>query len=108
MKTIGGYQYSVILQKTRRARRKLERDTQQLRLKLLQQFEEMFDYCRQAVQTASSTLEKQNWIRIMGYIGQVMNSISETFDEVKAIEYLRNLERMIREAEDDNQASQKA
>ena len=73
------------------------------------ELEAMFDIAKKAA-TDPQTKPKQAqiWVRIMGYLGQVMNSISETFDEAKALEYLENLERMIHEAKGDSQKSQKS
>ena len=100
MKTIEGYQISQFLRKARRLKKNLQKDTQQLRQKLLADLEAMFDIAKKAA-TDPQTKPKQTqiWVRIMGYLGQVMNSISESFDEAKALEYFENLERMVREAE---------
>ena len=73
-----------------------------LRQKLLNELEAMFDLARKAASDPQTKPKQaQIWVRIMGYLGQVMNSISESFDEAKALEYFENLERMIREAKGD-------
>jgi len=46
--------------------------------------------------------QAQIWVRIMAYLSQVINSIAESFDEARAIEYLKNLERMVNEAKGDS------
>jgi hypothetical protein len=83
----------------RRARKTLKVDMQRTRLKLLKDLEKMFDMAR-GYATSENTKEKQRqiWIRIMTYTGQVMNSISKSFDEVAVTKDLERLERMIREA----------
>ena len=42
--------------------------------------------------------QRQIWIRIMAYTGQVMNSISKSFDEAQITTDLQKLEKMINEA----------
>jgi len=59
----------------------------------------MFDMAK-AKAIAENTKDKQRqiWVRIMAYIGQVMNSISKSFDESAITKDLEKLERMINEA----------
>lgn len=103
MKTLGGYRLTSFLQKARRVKKQMQRDTQQLRRKLMNELEQMFDIAKSAVEAAKGDKTKakqvQIWIRVMGYLGQVMNSLADSFDEAKAMEYFENLERMIHEAE---------
>jgi hypothetical protein len=40
---------------------------------------------------------KQNWIRLTAYIGQVINTIGKTYEEIKTDEDLKTLENMIKE-----------
>mgnify|MGYP001084237908 CR=1 FL=1 len=81
----------------KRAKDRVKIDTQKIREQLIQDLKEMFELAKAAV-TAEGIKEKQaqHWIRVMGYIGQVTNSLTKTFDEAKALEYLNGLERMIR------------
>ena len=51
--------------------------------------------------------EAQHSIRIMGYIGQIMNSLAKGFYEAKALRYFQNLEHMIRECKKDSERSAK-
>ncbi|MCX8178183.1 MAG: hypothetical protein N3F10_07845, partial [Candidatus Bathyarchaeota archaeon] len=63
--------------------------------------EAMFQIAKQAARSSGITVEEaQNWMRVMGYLSQVMNSLSKSFDEAKAMEYLENLERMMRESKE--------
>ena len=102
MKKLGGYQSS-LLRKTRRVKQQLQKDTQQLRQKILADLERMFDIAKQAVEAAGHdkkmAKQVQHWIRIMAYLGQVMDNLAESLDEAKALQYLERLERMVREAE---------
>ena len=60
----------------------------------------MFELAKQmAVAEDVNERQAQHWIRIMGYIGQVINSLAKSFDEAKALDYLEKLEKMVREAE---------
>jgi vacuolar-type H+-ATPase subunit E/Vma4 len=40
---------------------------------------------------------KQNWIRLTAYIGQVINAIGKTYEEIKTDEDLKTLENLIKE-----------
>jgi translation elongation factor P/translation initiation factor 5A len=51
-----------------------------------------------SVKTATTPRQKQAYMRIMGYIAQVMNSLSKTFDEAMVTKDLEALEKMISEA----------
>jgi len=85
----------------------VKKGTQELRQKLLTELEAMFDIAKKAASDPQTKPKQaQIWVRIMGYLGQVMNSISESFDEAKALEYFENLEHMIREAKGDSEQSQ--
>lgn len=91
----------------RRARERLQRDMQKTRLKLLRDLEDMFNMAKGYAQNKEITKtdepvvspkQKQIWIRIMAYTGQVMNSISKSFDEAQVTKDLAHLEKMINEA----------
>ncbi|MGC9095530.1 MAG: hypothetical protein ACP5IM_08020 [Candidatus Bathyarchaeia archaeon] len=103
MKKIGGRYRSSFLQKVNVALRLVEKDTQSLRTRLMDELEAMFKIAKDAAEAARASgakpREVQNWMRIMGYLSQVMNSLSKSFDEAKALEYLKNMERMMRESE---------
>ena len=95
MRNINDRLFSVM----RRARENLATDMQRTRLKLLNDLDNMFDMAKRYA-TSQDTKDKQRqiWIRVMAYIGQVMNSISKSFDEAAVTKDLEKLERMIREA----------
>lgn len=91
----------------RRARERFQRDMQKTRLKLLQDLEDMFNMAKGYAQNKKITRtgepvvspkQKQIWIRIMAYTGQVMNSISKSFDEAQITKDLEKLEKLINEA----------
>ena len=80
---------------------------QQLRLKLLNDLGEVFSMAKAFAQNNEKTekgeqvvapKQRQIWIRIMAYTGQVMNSISKSFDEAQITTDLQKLEKMINEA----------
>ena len=86
------------MNRARRTRRQAEIDTQILRAKLLRQLEEMFDLAKKYSQVAKGFKQKQLFMRVMAYIAQVMNSLSQSFDEATVTKDLGELERMISEA----------
>ncbi len=72
-----------------------------MRLKLLRDLEDMFNMSKDFAQSKSDDVkpkQRQIWIRIMAYTGQVMNSISKSFDEAQVTKDLERLEKMINEA----------
>jgi hypothetical protein len=79
---------------------------QTTRLKLLRDLEDMFNMAKGSAQNKKKTKtgepivsakQKQIWIRIMAYTGQVMNSISKSFDEAQVTKDLERLEKLINE-----------
>jgi hypothetical protein len=44
---------------------------------------------------------KQNWIRLTAYIGQVINAIGKTYEEIKTDEDLKTLENAIKELKEE-------
>jgi len=88
-----------LLSVARRARKNLAVDMQNTRLKLINDLQAMFNMAK-GYATHQDTKDKQRqiWIRIMAYIGQVMNSISKSFDEAAVTRDLEKLESMIHEA----------
>jgi len=108
VKDLGGRYRSSFLQRVRRAKKRVEKNTQALRVKLLEELEGMFALAKEAVKAENITVkEAQNWMRIIGYLSQVMNSLSKSFDEAKALQYLKNLERMMRESKKHSEESQR-
>ena len=85
----------------RRARKRLEVDMQKTRLKLLNDLQDMFNMAKGYAQSKDPEVtpkQLQIWMRIMAYIGQVMNSISKSFDEAQVTKDLERLEKLINEA----------
>jgi len=68
-------------------------DTHVLREKMIFQLEALFDMANQRALDChpKQWKEKQNWARIAGYIGQVINSLSSTYDLSKVEEDLTDL-----------------
>jgi len=92
---IGRY-HERLKHRARISRARIEKDTQKLRKWLIGELEEMMIAAKRALNQPGITSEEaQSWMRIIGYLGQVLNSVSKSFDEARALEYLENLERMI-------------
>jgi hypothetical protein len=68
-------------------------DTHILREKMIFQLQALFDMANQRALDChpKQWKEKQNWTRIAGYIGQVINSLSNTYDLSKVEEDLTDL-----------------
>ena len=76
----------------------LKVDTQLIRSKLLESLQKQFEIADAfAKDNSLKPKQRQFWMRISAYIGQVMNSIAKGFDEFKISRQLDELERMIRE-----------
>jgi len=74
---------------------------QSLRLKLLKDLEQVFDLAKNYAQDLSedvSPKQRQIWIRVMAYTGQVMNSLTKSFDEAQVTKDLERLEKLVNEA----------
>lgn len=81
-----------------KTRRIVQVDTQRMRAKLLRSLQEQFEIADRFAKDDSLTpKQRQFWMRICAYIGQVMNSVAKGFDESKVSKQLDDLERMIRE-----------
>ena len=75
-----------------------EVDTQKMRANLIKSLEKQFKIADAFARDESLTpKQRQFWMRISAYIGQVMNSVAKGFDEAKVSKQLDKLERMIRE-----------
>ena len=82
----------------RRAKKSVVTDTQKLRDKLLKRLEVMFAMAEESAKVAKTARQKTDFMRVAGYIAQVMNSLSKTFDEATVTKDLEELEKMINEA----------
>ena len=84
----------------RRAQRRVV-DMQLIRLKLIKDLRLVFNMAKGFAQSKDdkiSAKQRQGWVSIMAYTGQVMNSISKSFDESQVTKDLERLEKMINEA----------
>lgn len=96
--------YKQFLHITRKTKRRIENDTQKIRKDIMEDLRQMFTLAKQmATAPDCKPRQKEHWIRVMGYIGQVINSLSKSFEEAKALEHLEHLEKMINEAGDSEQ-----
>ncbi len=93
--------------KFRCTRDRFQMDMQAMRMKLLRDLEDVFNMAKAFAQSKEKDgagesvvppKQRQIWIRIMAYTGQVMNSISKSFDEAQVTKDLERLEKMLSEA----------
>jgi hypothetical protein len=85
---------------TEKTKKRIENDTQKLRRDIMEDLKQMFTIAKQtATAETDDPKQTQHWIRVMGYIGQVINSLAKSFDETKALEQIERLEKMINEAD---------
>lgn len=104
MKNLGYPTKGQFLLLSTRSKRRIKNDTQQLRENLLEDLKQMFALAKKMANDKETKAKQiQQWIRIMDYIGQVINSLSKSFEEAKALEHLERLEKMINEAGDSEQ-----
>ena len=57
----------------------------------------MFNY---AIAMAKTADNRDDWVRIAGYIAQVINSLTKAYDETRFNEDLQRLKEMIRRAKE--------
>jgi Icc-related predicted phosphoesterase len=72
-----------------------ELKTQDLRVQLIADLQQLFNLSKQMAKTAENP---EDWVKICGYIAQVINSLSNAYDEVRFNEQMRELENLIEEA----------
>jgi hypothetical protein len=100
----------MIFKRVNRLRRKIEINTQRIRVQTLRSLEEIFKLAAslakgefQTQTVDSKTLEvtvkeRQLWARVAAYTAQVMNTIAEHFDERELDVQLIELEKLVNEA----------
>lgn len=69
--------------------------TQELRVKLIEELERLFLFARDMARTADN---REDWVKICSYIAQTINGIANSFDEVRFNEQVRELESLIEQA----------
>lgn len=72
-------------------------DTQNLRIKLIESLERMFYYAKEMV-TSPAIENREEWLKICGYIAQVIKSLADSYDETRFNEQLKELESLIETA----------
>jgi vacuolar-type H+-ATPase subunit E/Vma4 len=74
-------------------------DMQNVRFQLILELRALAEMAQQkAIDTHPAKDDvKQNWIRLTAYIGQVINALGKTYEEIKTDEDLKTLENAIRE-----------
>ena len=71
--------------------------TQELRVRLINELEKLFIIARRMAESAEN---RDDWVRIAGYIAQVINSLANSYDETRFNENMKRLEEMIRRAKE--------
>ena len=71
--------------------------TQDLRVRLISELEKLFMIARKMAESAEN---RDDWVRIAGYIAQVINSLTKAYDEVRFNEDMQRLREMIRRAKE--------
>jgi hypothetical protein len=76
-------------------------DMQNVRFQLILELKALAEMAQQkAIDTHPAKDDvKQNWIRLTAYIGQVINGIGKTFEEIKIDEDIKRLENLINEVQ---------
>ena len=69
--------------------------TQDLRVRLISELEKLFIIARKMAESAEN---RDDWVRIAGYIAQVINSLANSYDETRFNEDMKRLEEMIKRA----------
>jgi len=74
-------------------------DMQNVRFHLILELRALAEMAQQKAIDAHPAKDdvKQNWSRLTAYIGQVINAIGKTYEEIKTDEDLKTLENMIKE-----------
>lgn len=106
----------VIVARVFQLRRRVKLDTQKLRTKTIKKLERLFDsasaIARGEVEYQSvegkvhpiSLKERQGWVRVAAYVAQIMQNISNGFDEKQIDEDMAELEKLVNEASKKGQA----
>jgi hypothetical protein len=69
--------------------------TQDLRVSLISDLEKLFTLARDMARAADN---REDWIKICGYIAQVINSLAKSYDEVRFNEQMKELKELIETA----------
>lgn len=97
----------LIQRKVSKLRQDLKQKTQQVREKLLNALEAIFDEATKLAKGETQTIQgkpltlrqRQAWAKVASYTAQVINSITKTIDEKQIDEDLEYLQKLIQEAE---------
>lgn len=75
----------------------IEVETQRLRASLIMELEQLF---RSAARMAKSSENREEWMRIAGYIAQIISGLARSFDEIRLNEDIQRLREMIERAKE--------
>ncbi len=74
-----------------------ELKTQDLRVSLINDLSKLFAIARDMAQFSEGE-ERRAWMKICSYIAQIINSLTNSYDEVRFNEQMKELDEMIDEA----------
>jgi hypothetical protein len=77
-----------------RAQKICELETQHLRVKLISELEKLFNKVKETVDSPH-TDNTDDWIKVAAYIAQVINSLANSYDEVRLSEQMKELKELI-------------
>jgi hypothetical protein len=91
--------FSIIQKRLTDITDKYSLDMQNVRFHLILELRALAEMAQQKAIDAHPAKDdvKQNWSRLTAYIGQVINAIGKTYEEIKTDEDLKTLENMIKE-----------
>lgn len=89
----------MIINRVQKIKRIFKVNTQKIRENLLTKLYELFVLAQgQAKNDRLELQDRQEWLRIAAYCGQVINGLTKSFDEAKITKDLEKLEKLINEA----------
>ena len=74
-----------------------ELKTQEIRVKLIAKLERLFEM---AANEAKNAENREDWMKVAGFIAQVINSLTKAYDEVRFNENMKKLRELIRIAKE--------
>jgi hypothetical protein len=72
-----------------------ELKTQDLRVRLIADLEKLFRIAKAMAETAEN---REDWIRVAGFIAQTINGLAKSYDETRFNEEMKELEMLIEQA----------
>jgi len=71
--------------------------TQDLRISLINELERLFQYAK-AIAYSEEAENRDAWVKVCAYIAQIINSLANSYDEVRFNEQMKELDELIERA----------